>query len=112
MYIRSVLLGSLLFCSACLVNAQQKVIQLYSGVAPGSENWNWDEKENDKNLWNTKIVYNVSHPTLTVFIPDVSAANGTAVIICPGGAFHAFTDWLSFTSVVADIRIAASCFLL
>ena len=77
--------------SLLVAHAQQKVIQLYSGPAPGSENWNWDEKVNEKNMWNTKVVYNVSHPTLTVFIPDASVANGTAVIICPGGAFHALS---------------------
>src|SRR5207249_7886244 len=33
----------------------------------------------------------VSRPTLTVFTPDASVANGTAVIICPGGAFHALS---------------------
>ena len=77
--------------SLLVAHAQQKVIQLYSGPAPGSENWNWDEKVNEKNMWNTKVVYNVSHPTLTVFTPDASVANGTAVIICPGGAFHALS---------------------
>ena len=29
-------------------NAQQKVIPLYNGAAPGSENWNWNEAENDQ----------------------------------------------------------------
>jgi len=77
--------------SLLVAHAQQKVIQLYSGPAPGSENWNWDEKVNEKNMWNTKVVYNVSRPTLTVFTPDASVANGTAVIICPGGAFHALS---------------------
>jgi len=43
--------------------AQQTVIQLYKGAAPGSESWNWDEKVSEKNLWNTKVVYDVSHPT-------------------------------------------------
>jgi len=71
--------------------AQQTVIQLYKGRAPGSESWNWDEKVSEKNLWNTKVVYNVSHPTLTVFTPDASIATGTAVIICSGGAFHALS---------------------
>src|SRR5215207_696763 len=73
------------------VNAQQKVIQLYDGPAPGSENWTWNEAENDNNTWQTKVVYNVSRPTLTVFMPETSKANGTAVIIAPGGAFHALS---------------------
>src|SRR3712207_6133343 len=77
--------------SVCLLHAQQKVIQLYQGAAPGSESWTWNEAENDNNAWKTKAVYNVSHPTLTVFAPDSAASTGTAVIICPGGAFHALS---------------------
>jgi len=44
---------------AFTLNAQQKVIQLYDGAAPGSESWNWNEAENDNNSWLTKVVYNV-----------------------------------------------------
>jgi len=33
----------------------------------------------------------VVNPTLTVFQPDPSNANGTAVVICPGGAFFALS---------------------
>lgn len=83
MHIKKSIVIACLFLGAAL-NAQ-KVIALNN---KGSEQWNWDEKENNKNLFNTRIVYNVSHPTLTVFLPDGTAANGTAVIICPGGAFQ------------------------
>jgi len=85
--VKSLSLIFFIFISGCL-NAQQKVIQLYDGIAPGSENWTWNEKETNKNVMNTRLVYNVSHPTLTVFLPDPSMATGTAVIICPGGAFR------------------------
>ena len=80
----ALLLNTLLF-------AQQKVIQLYDGPAPGSETWNWNEAENDHNSWQTKVVYNVTKPTLTVFVPEADKANGTAVIIAPGGGFHALS---------------------
>jgi acetyl esterase/lipase len=80
----------LLISSSTSVNAQQKVIQLYNGAAPGSEKWTWDEKESSNNQFNMKVVYNVSHPSLTVFLPDTSIANGTSVIICPGGAWDFF----------------------
>jgi predicted peptidase len=102
------------------VTAQQKVIQLYNGAAPGSESWTWDEAENDKNIWQTKVVYNVSHPTLTVFTPDADKAIGTAVIIAPGGAFHALSinsegydvaNWLAkkgITCFVLKYRLAHS----
>jgi len=94
-------------------SAQQKVLQLYNGAAPGSESWTWNEAENDNNAWQTKVVYNVSHPTLTVFEPDSMASTGTAVIICPGGAFHA----LSINSEGVDVanwlvKKGVTCFVL
>lgn len=64
------------------------VIRLYPGSAPGAEKWNWKEGANDKNSAKVMTVYNVVHPTLTVFSPDSTVANGTAVIIAPGGGFH------------------------
>jgi acetyl esterase/lipase len=69
----------------------QKEIRLYDGPAPGSESWNWVEKQNDKNIAHQMTVYNVVNPSLTVFLPDPATANGTAVIICPGGGFHFLT---------------------
>lgn len=71
--------------------AQQKVIRLYEGPAPGSENWTHGEQENRTNLWNTRVVFNVVDPTLTVFQPEPANANGTAVVICPGGGFFALS---------------------
>lgn len=35
-----------------------------------------------------KVIRNVSRPTLTVYLPDPAVATGTAVIVCPGGAYH------------------------
>ncbi|HKS36920.1 MAG TPA: alpha/beta hydrolase, partial [Verrucomicrobiae bacterium] len=78
-----------LFCMG--LGAQEKVIRLYEGPAPGSENWKQDEKENRTNAWQTRVVYNVANPTLTVFPADSAKANGTAVVICPGGAFFALS---------------------
>lgn len=87
------LLILLLFLTT-FTHAQQKVIQLYKGAAPGSENWNWEEKETNKNPLNTRIVYNVIHPTFEAFLPGASVANGTAVIVCPGGGYQVLLmDW-------------------
>ncbi|WP_295676409.1 GDSL-type esterase/lipase family protein [uncultured Mucilaginibacter sp.] len=81
---RIITLFLLLF--AAIVNAQQKVIQLYNGVAPGSENWTYNEQE--YTAGGTPLVYDVSHPTLTAYLPDPAVATGTGVIICPGGDFY------------------------
>jgi acetyl esterase/lipase len=35
----------------------------------------------------TRFVQNVTEPSLTVFRPE-GKANGTAVVICPGGGYH------------------------
>ena len=78
-----------LFCLSAM--AQNKVIRLYEGPAPGSETWKQEEKESTQNVWQTRIVYNVANPTLTVVTAQKSVANGGAVIICPGGGFHALS---------------------
>src|SRR5688500_919105 len=93
--------------------AQQKVIQLYDGPAPGSESWTWTEAENNKNGWQTRVVYNVSKPTLTVFQPPEGKANGTAVIIAPGGAFHALSiDSEGFDVAKWLVQKGVTCFVL
>jgi acetyl esterase/lipase len=73
------------------VMAQEKVVRLYEGPAPGSEQWTQKEKESRTNAWQTRVVFNVTDPTLTVFQPDPAKAVGTAVVICPGGGFHALS---------------------
>lgn len=77
----------MLFVST-MAMGQQTEIQLYKGLPPGSENWNWKEAMNNKNSVSVMTVYNVVHPTLTAFIPDPTVANGTAIVIAPGGGFH------------------------
>ncbi len=71
-------------------DAQEPVIPVWPGVAPGSETWTQTEVEymNGKQ----KMIRNVVHPTLTAYLPERSKANGTAIIVCPGGGFH-FHSW-------------------
>ncbi|MDB6068728.1 MAG: Esterase/lipase-like protein [Pedosphaera sp.] len=93
--------------------AQEKVLRLYDGPAPGSETWTHHEKESRTNLWQARVAFNVVNPTLTVFPADAANANGTAVVICPGGAFFA----ISMDGEGGDVARAlnakgATCFLL
>src|SRR4051812_23786651 len=71
-------------CMALITNAQ-KTIPLYSGAAPGSESWTWQEQE--FKVDNNTYVVDVSKPSLVAYVP--SKPNGTAIIVAPGGAFHA-----------------------
>lgn len=77
----------------------QRVIKLYDGKPKGSENWSWSEQTSTKNMFNTEVVYNVSEPTITAYLPPKEAANGTAVVVAPGGAFHT----LSINSEGVDV---------
>lgn len=102
---------SWMFISVVAV-AQPTVIPLYNGAAPGSEKWTWEGKENASNMFHTPVAYNISKPTLTVYAADPATANGTAVIICPGGAFHTLSvesegsqvaEWLNKKGVTAFV---------
>ncbi|MDP4285719.1 MAG: alpha/beta hydrolase [Bacteroidota bacterium] len=75
----------LLFCFMNHMQAQQ-TLPLYEGKVPNSLPYAtkevWQPRENGDT-----IVHFISEPTLSVFLPDQSKANGTAVIICPGGGY-------------------------
>ena len=116
MKIKQTLLFILIAHFACA----QKVIQLYDGKPKGSENWTWSEQTSTKNMFNTEVVYNVSQPTITAYLPDTLLATGTAVIIAPGGAFHTLSinsegidvaKWLNIKGIAAFVlkyRVARS----
>lgn len=98
----------------------QKEIPLYDGKPEGSEDWNWSEAVSEENIWNTKLVYNVVEPSLTAYLPPYYLATGTAVIIAPGGGFHALSidsegidvaKWLNTKGIAAFVlkyRLARS----
>jgi len=63
----------------------QQEIALYSGESPNFKN----VPDQEEITADGEVVRKVSRPTLTVFLPDKEKANGSAVIICPGGGYHA-----------------------
>ncbi len=68
--------------------AYSQTLNIWPGVAPGSENWTKKERIVDNTPIGT-VVFNVVTPTLTVYLPERTKATGTGVIIAPGGAFVA-----------------------
>ena len=93
------------------------------GHAPGSESWThaestmpipWAGKEG------RRLTRNVVIPTLTMFRPPEGRANGTSIVIAPGGAFHflmidhegyEMARWMSergVTAFVLKYRLARS----
>lgn len=80
--------------------SQQQVIPLWPGRAPGSENWTQKEVQYN-NEQNEAMVRNVVDPILTVYPADHTKANGTAVIVAPGGGFR-FLSWQTEGTEVAE----------
>jgi acetyl esterase/lipase len=66
----------------------QEVIELYPGKIPGSKTVPGSYKE-VQTIKNGKVtgLGKVFQPTLSFYQPDPAKANGTAVIICPGGGY-------------------------
>jgi acetyl esterase/lipase len=68
--------------------AQTQTINIWPGVAPGSESWQQKEVTYENTPVGT-VVMNVVTPTVTAYLPPKGKATGTGVIIAPGGAFVA-----------------------
>ncbi|MFC0771471.1 alpha/beta hydrolase [Terrimonas alba] len=109
----------LLFCSmmtSTLVIHAQDVIPLYNDSVPNSIRSSLQEVADTGKDGITRIS-KVTQPTLTVYTPPAGKANGTAVIICPGGGYRilafnheginvakVFTEW-GVTAFVLKYRL-------
>ncbi len=105
-------LAPLLIASAAMLNAQSPIIPLYPGPAPGSESWTHTESEAVGPKDDLRRVSNVVKPVLIPHLPPAGKANGTAMIICPGGGFrilaidhegHEVARWLNARGVTAFV---------
>ncbi|MDA0196710.1 MAG: alpha/beta hydrolase [Bacteroidetes bacterium] len=69
------------FCSTtAFAQVDPMTIPLWENGAPGFENRK-DEPELAEDYW----VKNIHNPSITAYHPPAGKANGTAVLICPGG---------------------------
>jgi acetyl esterase/lipase len=78
---------------AIALPARAQTINIWPGVAPGSEHWTQQEKTY-KNTPVGTVIQNVVTPTITAYLPVRAKATGTAVIIAPGGGFIALATTL------------------
>ena len=64
----------------------QKTIPLYKGPIPNAKHTDDDETAEyiEDSVYN---ISKISRPTLTIYLPAKEKANGTAVIVCPGGGY-------------------------
>jgi acetyl esterase/lipase len=111
---------TLLFMILKLQANAQEIIPLYPPDAiPNSKPTTIVEKT-EKAGNGHMLTSNVSQPSLTVFLPEANKANGTAVIICPGGGYFLlaaehegtdvakrFTEW-GVTAFVLKYRLPSN----
>lgn len=80
-----------------------QTMNIWSGVAPGSEHWTQKEKTLTGTPVGT-VILNVVTPTITAYLPEPAKATGTGVIIAPGGAFVALAISLEATEVASSLQ--------
>lgn len=64
----------------------QMIIPLYEGNIPNSRSS--DNEETTEQQHGITIISKISIPVLTVFLPPAGKANGTGIVICPGGGYQ------------------------
>ena len=95
--------GAIAFTFLMACPARSQVVNIWSGVAPGSESWTQKERTIENTPVGT-VVFNVVTPTLTAYLPERTKATGTGVIIAPGGAFVALAISLESNDVARWLR--------
>jgi len=80
----------MLFVGFICTGFAQEIIELpYDN--PANIAWKASEQEYYSAIWNTQVITNVSKPTMEVFRPAGVKANGTGIIIAPGGGLYALS---------------------
>ena len=96
------------------VFSQGVELELWPDGAPGETGDVGPEREQPPREGEKKIIRltDVSEPTITLYRPPREKANGTAVVICPGGGYHILAmdlegteiaEWLNSIGVTAVV---------
>jgi len=80
--------GAITLTMMVAATAEAQVVNVWPGVAPGSEGWTQQTRTIENTPVGT-VIFNTVTPTLTAFLPAPGRATGTGVIIAPGGGFVA-----------------------
>lgn len=107
---KKVLLAVIYLQMSFLVMSQE-IIPLYTAVPnskPGPDEEKMDTAANGR-VGGSKV----SHPTLTVYMPEAGKANGTAVVICPGGGYvHLAMTHEGYDVAKRLNEVGVTCFVL
>lgn len=107
---RAILLSFNMFV-LCALSHGQEIVTLPADTQ-AEVVWKGDEKNYYSNIWENQVVTNVSKPSMEIFRPDPSVANGTSIIIAPGGGLYALSiesegnqvaKWLNSKGITAFV---------
>ncbi len=79
------LFAFLFIYSLSTMSLAQTTIDLYPGEIPNSKKTANEEETEQRD--GISIISKITLPTLSIYLPSKEAANGMAVIICPGGGY-------------------------
>jgi len=122
-YILSIALALIIVPETAAASEPSKVINLWSGTAPGDKADIGEEHDTTKpkdNLVAGRSVIrlgNVSNPSISIYRPSEGKATGAAVLVCPGGGYNILAmdlegtevcDWLNsngITGILLKYRV-------
>jgi acetyl esterase/lipase len=83
--------------------ARAQTVNIWPGVAPGSEKWTQQERVIENTPVGT-VIFNVVTPTITAYLPERGKATGTGIILAPGGAFVALAIDLEANTLAKQLQ--------
>ena len=87
--------------------AEPLVVDLWPGKTPGDVGIKGEETSRIHQsplVGPTKLITNVTKPTLTIYRPAVDKNTGTAMVICPGGGYwDLYWSWKGGSGGVAEL---------
>ncbi len=112
--VRSLLLSAVASTLAFTTSmaASNRELKLWPGVPPGDEAFKAPVSKSEQKNDGTLRIAVVTEPTLTVFPAPAGKANGTAVVVCPGGGYNLLAwdkegteiaEWLNTLGVTAAV---------
>jgi len=88
---------------------EQKPLMLYPKGVPNSKTAPATYAEKNDKFW----IFKVTNPTLTPYLPQKGTANGTAVIVCPGGGYSGLASGHEGIDIAKEFnKIGVTAFLL
>jgi hypothetical protein len=109
MHTRLLSLFTMLFLSQVVLGQAQNPIPLYPNGVPNSKPTPAEYIEKNGNDHSSKV----SNPMLIPYLPEKSIANGTAVIVCPGGGYSNLAMGHEGIAIVKEFnKIGVTAFVL